>query len=241
MIDPSSICYRHNNDNNNQAHEGRLNATSVVLEGSSATCGGARINLDLSHMQTTTKSPFSLFPGQVVAVEGMNGTGRKLTAHRILEGAPPLPKTTPVRQLRQMYYDADRQDGSPLKVMTACGPFTTSQSMDYQPFIDLMHVILDEVPDVVIFTGPFVDVRQSAGKSGSVTIDPDEDADDGKVSAETVVPYESVFVFKVAALIEEALMTNDEGEVDDDDGGKKAFPTQFVLVPALEDATAKWV
>lgn len=220
-----------------------MNATSVVLEGPSATCGGARINLDLSHMQTTAKSPFSLFPGQVVAVEGMNGTGRRLTAHRILEGAPPPPKTTPVRQLRQTYYDANRQDGGPLKVVTACGPFTTSRSMDYQPFVDLMHVILDEVPDVVILTGPFVDVRQSAGKSGSVAIDPGDDADDGAGPAETVVPYESVFALKVAALIEEALMTNDDGEADDDDddGGKMAFPTQFVLVPALEDATAKWV
>jgi DNA polymerase alpha subunit B len=184
-------------------------------------------------MQTTNKLPFSLFPGQVVALEGMNGTGRKLTAHRILEGAPPPPKTTPVRQLRQFYYDADKQDGNPLKVMSACGPFTTSQSMDYQPFVDLLNVLLEEAPDVVILTGPFVDVRQSKVQSGSVSIDVGDDEDN---AVEAVLPFEAMFAHKIAGLIEEALMTDCDG-----DDEEKGFPTQFVLIPALEDATAKWV
>jgi DNA polymerase alpha subunit B len=183
-------------------------------------------------MQTTTKLPFSLFPGQVVAMEGMNGTGRKLTAHRILEGAPPPPKTTKVRRLRQFYYDADKQDGNPLKVMTACGPFTTSQSMDYQPFVDFMHIILEEVPDVVVLTGPFVDLRQPAVISGKVTVDVGEEDEEG-AAEEAVVSYETVFAMKIAALIEEALTTSKEPN--------KGFHTQFVLVPAMEDATAKWV
>ncbi|KAG7347080.1 DNA polymerase alpha/epsilon subunit B [Nitzschia inconspicua] len=225
----------------NEAHEGKLNPTSVVIEGSSKTCGGARINVDLSHMQTTHKIPFSLFPGQVVALEGMNGTGRNLTAHRILEGAPPPSKTTPVRQLRQIYYDSNKQDGSPLKVMTACGPFTTSQSLDYQPFIDLMHVILEDAPDVVILTGPFVDVRQPKIQSGNVSIVVEEDeGDDAPVSAsEVAVSFENLFALKVAGLIEEALITTSDESYDDENN--KGFPTQFVLVPALEDATANWV
>ncbi|KAL3906563.1 MAG: hypothetical protein SGILL_009220, partial [Bacillariaceae sp.] len=216
----------------NEAHQGKLNASSVVLEGSSASCGGARINVDLSHMKTTNKMPYSLFPGQIVAVEGMNGTGRKITAHRVLEGAPPTRKTTSVRELRQFHYDADKQDGKPIKIITASGPFTTSQSMDYEPFIDLMHVVLDEQPDVVVLTGPFVDMRQSAVQSGNIKIDVgDEDSPE-----ELVVSFEAVFAQKISALIEEALMASDE------DGGEGVgLPTQFVLVPAMEDATAKWV
>jgi DNA polymerase alpha subunit B len=183
-------------------------------------------------MQRTNKQPFSLFPGQVVAVEGMNGTGRKLTAHRILHGAPPPPKTTPVRQLRQFHYDADKQDGNPLKVMTACGPFTTSQNMDYRPLTDLMNDILEKAPDVVVLTGPFVDVRQPDVRSGKVTVEL-EGEDDKEAAVEVVEPHETVFFRNVSGLIKKKLL---KGTEDD-----KFIHTQFVLVPAMEDATAKWV
>jgi DNA polymerase alpha subunit B len=212
-----------------------LNATSVVIEGSSASSGGARINVDLSHIQTTTKLPYSLFPGQIVALEGMNVTGRKLTAHRIVEGAPPPCHTTSVRELRDFYYSSEKQDGKPIKVVTACGPFTTSDSMDYQPFVDLLHVVMEQAPDVVILTGPFVDLRHPAIQSGgSITID----VGDEEEAIEMAVPYETVFAQKISALLEELLMPpEDEG----DGVTTSNNNTQFVLVPALEDATAKWV
>jgi DNA polymerase alpha subunit B len=181
-------------------------------------------------MQSTKKVPYSLFPGQIVALEGMNTTGRKLTAHRILEGAPPLLKTTSVRELREFQYSSDLQDGKPLRVITACGPFTTSNSMDYQPFIDLMHVVLEQQPDVVMLTGPFVDTRQTAVQNGNPVVD------DGESGVEVVVSYETVFAQRIAALIEEVLMPDV-----DEDGDESLSPTQFVLVPALEDAIAKWV
>lgn len=169
-------------------------------------------------------------------MEGMNGTGRKITAHRILEGAPPARKTTSVRELRQFHYDADKQDGNPLKVITASGPFTTSQSMDYEPFIDLMHVVLEEAPDVVVLTGPFVDMRQSAIQSGNTKIDVADEGQD--TPEEVVVSFEAVFAYKISGLIEEVLMAS---EKDDGEGAGLSLPTQFVLVPAMEDATAKWV
>ena len=103
--------------------------------------------------------------------------------------------------------------------------------MDYQPFVDLMHVVLEQQPDVVILTGPFVDVRQEAVKSGRPTVEIGEDESEEDI----VVSYETVFALKIAGLIEEALM-----EVDDR-SGEKTLQTQFVLIPALEDATAKMV
>ncbi|VEU38338.1 unnamed protein product [Pseudo-nitzschia multistriata] len=71
----------------NEAHIGRLNSTSVVLEGSASSCGGARVNVDLSQMQSEQQQQqgYSLFPGQIVAIEGMNGTGRKITATKVRE------------------------------------------------------------------------------------------------------------------------------------------------------------
>jgi len=206
-----------------KAQEGKLNSTSVVLEGTSAACGGARINVDLSRLKDT-KQAYSLFPGQIVAIEGMNPTGRKIVAQRICEGATYAPNRSSVGELRTFHHD--RQEGSALKVLTASGPFTTSDSMSYLPFEDLMHVILEQKPDVVILTGPFVDMRQDAVKSGQTTIE--VEGDEGR-AVERVVPFEAFFANKISAVIE-ATFSMDE-----------SLATQFVLVPSLDDATAKWV
>jgi hypothetical protein len=258
----------------NEAHEGKLNATSVVLEGSSSTCGGARINVDLTQLhqqqQQQQYDGYSVFPGQIVAMEGINPTGRKFIPHRLVEGMVPVPFKSTVKELQNYYYnnssstnphanDANSNNNTPLlpqpplKVVTACGPFTTSNSMDYQPFIDLMHVILDNPPDIVILMGPFVDMRQSLVQSANgTTIDDDVFGGDGEGGGNgmaTVVSYETLFAYKIAGLIEEALDQDRDNNSDDHDSrgnkrdgnGSGGVQTQFVLIPALEDATAKWV
>ena len=201
-----------------QAHEGKLNKTSVVLEGARNTCGGARINVDLSHLQST-KTPYSLFPGQIVAMEGLNVTGRKFVAHRICEGAPHKPATTSIRELRQ---HVDRQGGKPLKMLSVCGPFTTSDNLSYEPLMDLLNVILEKSPDVVILAGPFVDLRQQLVKSGNTKVELEGED-------EMLTSYEAFFASKIAALIEECFLTKEE------------LTTQFVLMPSVDDATAAWV
>ena len=207
----------------NEAHTGRLNATSIVLEGSSSSCGGARVNVDLSHVQAQQQHQgYSLFPGQIVAVEGMNGTGRKITATKLREGAPLPPASTSSSVLRKFYYPDGEQgkQTAPLKVISACGPFTTANSMDYQPFIDFINVVIEQKPDVVILMGPFVDVRQESVKLGQMMME------DGGL--EQVVDYETIFSQYISGVIEECFETGN-------------LQTQFVLVPALEDATAKYV
>lgn len=207
----------------NEAHEGQLNYTSVLLEGSSTTCGGARVLVDLSHFKAS-KQPYSLFPGQIVAIQGMNLFGQKIDAHRIYEGVSQPPCSSTVGQLRAFHHDA--QDGKPVKLMTASGPFTTSDSMSYQPLIDFLHIVMEVGPDVVVLTGPFVDVRREEEKDGGIVVD-FVDNDDNTI--EQIATYEAVFATKVSALIEEIF------------AGNEALQTQFVLVPSLDDATAKSV
>ena len=98
--------------------------------------------------------------------------------------------------------------------------------MSYQPLIDLLHVIMEQSPDVVILTGPFVDMRQDAIKSGRPTI---EFEDEDGSTAELVVSHEAFFANKVTSVIEEAFSVDE------------ALKTQFVFVPSVDDATAKWV
>eukprot|EP00076_Gallus_gallus_P035927 XP_025001465.1 DNA polymerase alpha subunit B isoform X2 [Gallus gallus] len=62
---------------------GKLNPKSAVLEGDRERSAGAQIPLELSELQE-----FSLFPGQVVVVEGTNSTGRRLVVSKLYEFGP---------------------------------------------------------------------------------------------------------------------------------------------------------
>lgn len=51
----------------------RLNASSLLLEGSRDVSSGQTVALDVSQVKD-----YSFFPGQIVAVEGSNPTGKKV-------------------------------------------------------------------------------------------------------------------------------------------------------------------
>mmetsp|Transcript_6428 Transcript_6428/g.9200 ORF Transcript_6428/g.9200 Transcript_6428/m.9200 type:complete len:542 (+) Transcript_6428:2-1627(+) len=207
----------------NEAHEGRINATSVVLEGSRHGSGGARVNVDLSLLKDK-KTSYSLFPGQIVAVEGINTSGRKLVAHRICEGAAHVPNQSSVSDLMRFHHDDEFQGGKPLKIITTCGPYTTSDNMTFEPLLDLLHVVQTEKPDVIVLCGPFVDLKQELIQSGNTTLEVEED--DGST---ITVSYEMFFANKVAAMIEDLYENDSE------------LQTQFVMVPSLDDAIAEFV
>ncbi|XP_005333503.2 DNA polymerase alpha subunit B [Ictidomys tridecemlineatus] len=123
---------------------GKLNSKSVILEGDREHSSGAQIPVDLTELKE-----YSLFPGQVVIMEGINTTGRKLIATKLYEGVP-LP-----------FYQPTEEDGDfeQTMVMVACGPYTTSDSITYEPLLDLITVINRDRPDVCILFGPFLDAK----------------------------------------------------------------------------------
>ncbi|XP_047375032.1 DNA polymerase alpha subunit B isoform X2 [Sciurus carolinensis] len=90
-----------------------------------------------------------LVPAQVVVMEGINTTGRKLVATKLYEGVP-LP-----------FYQPTEEDGDfeQTMVVVACGPYTTSDSFAYEPLLDLITIINRDRPDVCILFGPFLDAK----------------------------------------------------------------------------------
>jgi DNA polymerase alpha subunit B len=59
---------------------GKLNAKSLVLEGSIDMSSGKTIPVDLSQLKE-----YALFPGQIVAMAGHNSTGQKFVASKLFE------------------------------------------------------------------------------------------------------------------------------------------------------------
>ncbi|KAJ6654258.1 hypothetical protein lerEdw1_007355 [Lerista edwardsae] len=133
---------------------GKLNAKSVILEGDQEHSSGGQVPVDLSELRE-----YSLFPGQVVVMEGMNSTGARLVASKLYEGLP-LPFHRPTDQSA----DAETQ-----MVLVACGPYTTTDSITYDPMLDLIEAINKDRPDVCILLGPFLDARHQQVENSQLT------------------------------------------------------------------------
>ncbi|KAK3864007.1 hypothetical protein Pcinc_030268 [Petrolisthes cinctipes] len=122
---------------------GHLNAASVLLEGSRSASGAATVPLDLSRLKQ-----YSLFPGQIVGVAGVNPTGNKLLAQELIPGKLLPPPTNPVT--------ISSSTGC-VQVVVGCGPFTTTDNLLYEPLTDLLTTIQDNPPHLLILLGPFLD------------------------------------------------------------------------------------
>ena len=200
-----------------EAGEGKINKTSVVLEGSNKDSNGRRVKLDLSEL-----SAYSLFPGQIVLVEGINSSGRVMVVKRLVEGFPLESPTTSPERLLEYHHSKIFQNGQALKVIAAAGPFATSDSLEYAPFVDLMTKIAQDKPDVVVLTGPFVDASQPLLSNGNTII---HDFDLKENATYTAASYEVVFIKKIIRDGLQLLFNTDPD-----------IPTNIILIPSLYDA-----
>ncbi|KAK7537910.1 DNA polymerase alpha 70 kDa subunit [Phyllosticta citricarpa] len=156
--------------------EGRLNAASLVLETSRRTGAGLRVPLRVDKLPV-----YSFFPGQIVAVRGSNASGSFFQATELLEiPILPSPATAPyeldVHNARlSTTSDMDIDDGDsaevrPLSIMSASGPFTPGHLLDYSAFHVLLETASTTRPDVLILTGPFLDVEHPSVINGDFSL-----------------------------------------------------------------------
>ncbi|TRY63678.1 hypothetical protein TCAL_16562 [Tigriopus californicus] len=136
--------------------EGRLNPQSVKLQGNVELSGGRMVPLDLGQVRE-----FSLFPGQIVAVQGINPSGQKLVAKRIATDAG-----------LQMPTKSDRinANSGPLDIIVVSGPFTTKDNLDNEPLKELIKYMRTHKPHVAILHGPFLDIKHQMVENGDLDV-----------------------------------------------------------------------
>lgn len=170
---------------------------------------GRRLPLDLSKLPS-----YALFPGQIVAVEGVNTIGRSFIVQKLFAGAPlPLLKTPATELSRAMH----TREGHPLSMWVANGPYTTSDNIQFMPLADLFDALAnaDPKPDTLVLGGPFISAEHPIVRTGEVSIE---------LEGETVeMTFEELFNLTIAEPIRGWFEDNPHVQ------------TTIILAPSTED------
>ncbi|KAJ5139873.1 hypothetical protein N7448_003281 [Penicillium atrosanguineum] len=142
--------------------EGKLNPASLVLETSRRTGAGRRVPLKVDSVPG-----LNFFPGQIVALRGINPSGDYFTVKEIL----PIPLLPPAAStavaLDNINERLNNGDANPpLNVMVAAGPFTADDNLEFEPLQELCQKAADNYADSLVLLGPFLDIEHPLLASG---------------------------------------------------------------------------
>ncbi|XP_068665960.1 uncharacterized protein [Aristolochia californica] len=150
--------------------EGHLNEKSVLLQGSVEHSAGQRVRLDLQKLDQ-----FSLFPGQVIGIDGHNPSGHCLIASKVVDFLPLSASTDEgLPPLKKQAVDVEYKPLSPcvssesLSLVIAAGPFTTTDNLLFEPLVELLAYARRKQPQLLVLLGPFVDSEHPEVKKGTV-------------------------------------------------------------------------
>lgn len=162
--------------------EGKLNLASLVLESSRRTGGGLRIPLNveqLAHVQ--------FFPGQIVALRGINASGEYFTVKEVLS-VPLLPSaaSSPATLDAMNEKMGGENTTQPLTFMIGSGPYTADDNLDYEPLEELCNKAADDCVDALILNGPFLDLEHPLLASGDFDLPEAKGLDPNTATLSTV-------------------------------------------------------
>lgn len=156
--------------------EGKLNAASLVLETSRQMGNALRVPLNLGKLQG-----YQFFPGQIVALRGINSSGREFTVHEVLD-IPLLPNAASApdalsSHMERLRGGPDAMDSDtelmPLNILFASGPYTADDNLEFGPLHAICSEAADTYVDALVLTGPFIDMEHPLIASGDFDL-PDE-------------------------------------------------------------------
>ncbi|XP_024025731.1 DNA polymerase alpha subunit B [Morus notabilis] len=156
--------------------EGHLNEKSTLLQSSVEHSGGQRVRLELQNL-----NQFSIFPGQVVGIEGHNPSGHCLIASKFVDSIPlsdmadvdlhPTKKQALEKEIQSNGLSGLQAE---LSVIIASGPFTTTDNLSFEPLVELLAYANRKLPQLLILLGPFVDSEHPEIEKGSTNRSFDE-------------------------------------------------------------------
>lgn len=198
---------------------GRLNAASLVLETSRRMGAGMRVPLRVEGLS------YDLFPGKIVAVRGTNVSGEYFSVSEILE-IPLL--SVPASTTDEIDVHNSRLEGAngekrPLSLLVASGPYTPDTDLSFAAFHTLLDKAAEQQTDVLVLTGPFLDLDHPLIASGDFE---DYLPSDAKIEPDRATLND---VFRISISQPIIRLT-------------QAVPTiTIILVPSMRDVNSKHV
>ncbi|TRX88126.1 hypothetical protein FHL15_010972 [Xylaria flabelliformis] len=173
--------------------EGKLNEASLVLETSRRTGNGRRIPLQLNKLH----GRYQFFPGQIVAFRGINSSGHEFLVREVLDipllhsaASAPAAIEGHRERLRGGPDAMDSDDEpAPLHILFGSGPYTADDNLDFEPLHALCSQAADTYADVLLLTGPFIDVDHPLIATGDFDLPEEAMTEPDTATMSTVFKY----------------------------------------------------
>ena len=157
--------------------EGKLNAASLLLETSRRTGAGLRVPLRVDAIS------HEFFPGQIVAVKGINASGEYFSVSEVLE-IPLLPPSVTLPSIldtnnERLGVEEEGDASNPscaLNIVLAAGPYTADDNLAFEPLHAVCEKAAESCADMLILVGPLFDVEHPLLASGDFDL-----PDDGSI------------------------------------------------------------
>ncbi|KAK7954907.1 DNA polymerase alpha subunit B N-terminal-domain-containing protein [Apiospora saccharicola] len=145
----------------------------------------------------STSEIYAFFPGQIVALKGINTSGSEFTVNEIVD-IPLLPNAASIPTAIEGHRERLRggpdvmesdDEPAPLSIVMASGPYTADDNLDFEPLHALCSQAADTYADAVILCGPFIDVDHPLIATGDFDLPEDAPVDPDQATMITVFKY----------------------------------------------------